>query len=210
MHQKVQLNLNIKPAWANYFWTTSHFTKTWQLVGHFNKVMCERTDSQYSKLNKGRYESASLKLLDNSTLLQISKSGMPVVEVSLTLSFLHQYQCYSGSKSETIVHISVCYSIYGFKFDLHHRRKCALTHICMCFQTSNAFLVRNLSVWEIYLCRLISWSSPQSLTPLALYIFIKRCYACSTVIKITNCRDGQLVWLGEHFEKAAFRWCIDR
>jgi len=29
----------------------------------------------------------------NSNLLQISISGMPVVETSLTLSFLYQYQC---------------------------------------------------------------------------------------------------------------------
>jgi len=37
------------------------------------------------------------------------------------------------------------------------------------------------------------------------YIFIKRCFACSTVIKIAYCRDRQLIWLEGHFEKAAFR-----
>jgi len=49
------------------------------------------------------------------------------------------------------------------------------------FQTSNAFLVRNASVWDIYLCWLISRSYLQSLSPLLLYIFIKRCYACSNL-----------------------------
>ena len=39
------------------------------------------------------------------------------------------------------------------------------------------------------------------------YIFIKICYACSTVIKITYRRDGQIIWLKKgHFEKVAFRW----
>jgi len=47
------------------------------------------------------------------------------------------------------------------------------------FQTSSAFIVKNLSASEIYLCWLISRSSLQSgLTPLVLCIFIKRCYAC--------------------------------
>ena len=27
------------------------------------------------------------------------------------------------------------------------------------------------------------------------YVFIKRCYACSTVIRIAYCRDGQSSWL---------------
>jgi len=43
----------------------------------------------------------------------------------------------------------------------------------------NAFLVRKFSVWEIYLRWQISRSYLQSLSPLLLYIFIKRCYACS-------------------------------
>ena len=36
------------------------------------------------------------------------------------------------------------------------------------------------------------------------HIFIKRCYACSIVVTITYCRDGQLIWLNGHFEKVAF------
>jgi len=38
------------------------------------------------------------------------------------------------------------------------------------------------------------------------YIFIKRCYACSTVIKINYSRDGQLILLKGHFEKIVFNW----
>jgi len=34
----------------------------------------------------------------------------------------------------------------------------------------------------------------------------KRYYACSAVITITHCRDGQLIWLKGHFEKVAFTW----
>ena len=26
-----------KSAWANYFWSTSHFSKLWQLAGHFQQ-----------------------------------------------------------------------------------------------------------------------------------------------------------------------------
>jgi len=47
-------------------------------------------------------------------------------------------------------------------------------------QTIESIFVRNLSVWEAYLCRLISRISLQSsLMLLMLYIFIKRCYASS-------------------------------
>jgi len=43
-------------------------------------------------------------------------------------------------------------------------------------QTSSAFCMRNLSGWEVYLCRPISRISLQSssLTPLILYILIKK------------------------------------
>jgi len=57
--------------------------------------------------------SASLKLLHNSNLLQISISGMPVVEASDTID-----QC------------SVYTSISVFRFGLLHGRKCSLTHVC--------------------------------------------------------------------------------
>jgi len=51
---------------------------------------------------------------------------MPVVEASLTLLFLCQYQCVSGCKSETVDQCFVCHSIYVFRFDLRHSRKCSL------------------------------------------------------------------------------------
>jgi len=47
-------------------------------------------------------------------------------------------------------------------------------------------------------------SVSDTVTIAVAYIFIKRFYTCSTVIKITYCRDGQLIWLDGHFEKAAF------
>jgi len=50
-------------------------------------MIYKTTDSLDLKLKKGRQVSAS------SKLLQTSISGMPVVEASLTLSFLFQYQC---------------------------------------------------------------------------------------------------------------------
>jgi len=47
-----------------------------------------------------------------------------------------------------------------------------------CFQTSGAFLVQNLSVWEIYLCWQISTSSTVSNT-VSIVPSFKRCYTCS-------------------------------
>jgi len=48
----------------------------------------------------------------------------------------------------------------------------------------------------------------QSLILLVLYIFIKICYAF--LIKITYCRDGQLIWLDSRFEMPAFSGWINR
>ena len=53
---------------------------------------------------------------------------MPVVEASVTLSFLHQYQHVSGSKSETIDQFFVCHLIFWIL--LLHGGKCnLLSHI---------------------------------------------------------------------------------
>jgi len=54
------------------------------------------------------------------------------------------------------------------RFHLLHSGKCAYSRTCLCFQTSSSFLVRNLSVWDIHLCWIISRSSLQSLIPLVL------------------------------------------
>jgi len=56
------------------------FYKNVTTCGHFlsNEMLHETTDSQHRKMKKGRYVSASLKLLNNSNLLQISTSAMPV------------------------------------------------------------------------------------------------------------------------------------
>ena len=128
-----------------------------------------------------------------------SLSAMPLVEASLINYGLFSNTSVRGSKPETIVRCFVCHLISIFRFDLLQRTKRTYSHTRMCFPTSSAFSVQNVSVWEIYLCWLISRNSLQSLKPLVLYslhyIFIKRCYAYSTVIKITYCRDGQLIWL---------------
>jgi len=57
-------------------------------------------------------------------------------------------------------------------------KKCTFRNVFW-FPNIKCILVRNLSIWEIFLCRLIFTSSLQSLIPLVLYIFVKRCYACS-------------------------------
>jgi len=67
-------------------------------------MMCKTTDSQDLKLKR---EDKSL-VFEIITQQQIaiyckSISGMPVVDASLTLSFLRQTQYVSCSKSETIV-----------------------------------------------------------------------------------------------------------
>ena len=71
--------------------------------------------------------------------------------------------------TETMARCFVCHSISVCKFDLLHGRKCTLTHICA--SKRQAHFLRNLSVWEIYLCWFISRTSQQSaLTPVILYI----------------------------------------
>jgi len=82
---------------------------------------------------------ASIKLLHKSKLLQFSISGMRVIEVSLTLSFLYQYQYVSCSKSKTIVQCLVCNSISVFKFDLLHGWNCAPNIKCIFCATFFSF-----------------------------------------------------------------------
>jgi len=120
-----------------------------------NKMMYKTTDSQHLKLKQGRYVSVSLKLLHNSNLLQISisASGMPVIEASLTLPFLYQYQCQwqQVGNYRPVFRLPFNFCFYC-RFDLLHRRKCTYSYTCVCFQKSRAFLVRNLSVWKTCLC----------------------------------------------------------
>jgi len=73
-----------------------------------------------------------LKLLHNSNkqLLQTSISAIPMVEASLTLSFLYQYLPSQCCMSQTMVWCFVCHWISAFRFDLLHGRKCTFTHIC--------------------------------------------------------------------------------
>ena len=94
-----------------------------------------------------------------SKLLQIPISEMSVIEASLTPSFLDQYQCswWKVGDYRPVFRLPFDFCSY---ISLLYRRECILTR--MYFQT---FLLRNLSVWEI--------------TPLILYVFIKRRYAYS-------------------------------
>jgi len=71
----------------------------------------------------------------------------------------------------------------------------------MCFQTSSEFLVRNLSANLFLLTNFQKLFAVPNIVSIVAYVFIKRCYACSTVIKITYCGDGQLIWLEGRFEK---------
>jgi len=58
------------------------------------KMMYETTDLQHLKLKKGRTACHwNYYTIADSNLLQITTSGKPVVKASLTLVFLHQYQC---------------------------------------------------------------------------------------------------------------------
>ena len=94
--------------------------------------MYKTIDSQHLKLSRENEWVCrwNYYTIPNSNLLQISFSDMPVIEAFLTLSFLYQYQC-QWSKSETTVQCFVCNSISVFRFDLLHRRKCILTHVCV-------------------------------------------------------------------------------
>jgi len=73
--------------------------------------------------------SFKLYVIANCKSLQISVSGMPVVEASLTLVLL--------SIPVLVVQVGVyrpvfvSHSISVFRLDLLHRRKCTLTHVCV-------------------------------------------------------------------------------
>ena len=97
-------------AFYKNLWTTS------------NKKMCKMTESHDLKLKReGKWvRHWNFCTTTNSNLLQISNSKMPVVEISLTLSYLYQAQYVSCSKSETVVQCFVCNSISVFRFDLLH------------------------------------------------------------------------------------------
>jgi len=62
------------------------------------------------------------------------------------------------------------------------------------FSLANLFLLTNFQ-------KLFTVSNTVTIVA---HIFIKRCYACSTVVTITYCRDGQLIWLKGHFDEVAF------
>jgi len=68
MCEKEVFYLGSRPAWSNYLWPTGHFTKTWQLAGHFqhSNSLYKTTDSQHLKPKSGRY--VGCKLVSRMTL----------------------------------------------------------------------------------------------------------------------------------------------
>jgi len=88
--------------------------------------------------------SASLKSLHNINKQFITNliSAMPVAEVSLTLSFLYQYQYVRDSKSEIMLWCCVCHSVFVFRFDLLHRRKSSPNIECI-------FSAKSFSLWNL-------------------------------------------------------------
>jgi len=128
--------------------------------------MYETTDAQYLKLvkkHKGVHH-CNYYTIANSNLLQISISGVPVVVASSTLS---------SSVLSAIWFLFLDLTCLIIENVLSHR---------YVFPNIKCILSAKSFVWKIYLCLLISRSSLQSLTPLVLYTFIKRHYACSYLI----------------------------
>jgi len=62
------------------------------------------------------------------------------------------------------------------------------------FSLENLFLLTNFQ----------NLFAVSSTVTIVAHIFNQRCYACSTVVIITYCRDGRLIYLKGHFENAAF------
>jgi len=83
--------------------------------------------------------SASHKFLHNSNLLQIPGSVMPVIEASLTLSFLYQ----SSRRLSSSVPPAIWFLILHLTCFIVEN---VFSHVCI----SKHILLRNISVWEIY------------------------------------------------------------
>jgi len=201
-------------AWVNSLIQRGATTFYLRVISQ-NVILCgplpmyKTTDSQDLKLKKGRHVSASLKLLHNSQQPFITN--------------LHQWHACSRSFYDTTVPLEipvlvaasrrmscfVCYSISIFTVDL----TCFIvqnvriaTYVCVSKRwahfSAKSFSLGNLSL----LTNVRKLFSASNTVSIVAYVFIKRCYACSTVIRITYCRDGQLIWLKGHFEKIASSW----
>ena len=81
-----------------------------------------------------------------------------------------------------------------------------LTHVLYVFPnvqrmfSANSFTLGNLFL----LANFQKLFTVSNTVTIVAHSFIKRCYACSTVVTITYCRNGQLLWLKGHFAKVAF------
>ena len=96
--------------------------------------------------------SVILKLLHNSNKNVLQINAMPVVEASLTLSFLYQYQYVSSSKSEIIDSASP-----DIRFDFLFSRKCSpLSHIHVLLNAECIFTAKSFSFGNLFML-IIFW-----------------------------------------------------
>ena len=143
------------------------------------------------------------------------RDPLPLLLCPIVLKYVqHIFQ--GGAKIFQGVFVRPCaplvtdlHSISDFALDLtcfNVENVCALTHLlCVFPSVQHIFSATSFRVGNLFLLtnfqKLFTVSNTVSIVA---HIFIKRCYACSTVITITYCRDGQLIWLMGHFEKVAF------
>jgi len=107
------MRLMDSPAWFTSFWPTGHFTKTWQLVGHVDKMMHKTTGSQDLKL---REEDKWVGHWNYHTIANIAIYYKSLCVWCLWSRLFWHYRSFintnvSGSKSETIVQFSACHPI---------------------------------------------------------------------------------------------------
>ena len=129
-------------AWSNCFWPTGHFTKSWQFTGLF-----QQNDVWNMRFKRLKIENRWIKWVRNwdcytiatNNSLHISINAMPVVEASLTLSFLNTNMLIVAS---WIIWSGVSSAI-RFLLGLSHLM---VSHMYV-FQKKEDF--RNIHVWKI-------------------------------------------------------------
>jgi len=87
---------------------------------------------------------------------------------------------------------------FDCRFDLLQSRKCTRSHTCRLLyvfpNVQRIFSANTFSLGNLFLLTNFEKLFTVSHTvTIVAHIFIKRCYACSTVVTITYCRDGQLI-----------------
>jgi len=113
------------------------------------------------------------------------------------------HPCVSPSCIQGLHSISV-FTVVLTCFNVENVR--APTHVLYVFpNVQRIFSAKSFSLGNLFLLTNVQkFFTVSNTVSIVAQIFIKRCYACSTVITITHCRDGQLIWLKGHFEKVTF------